>query len=67
MECAAGALFQFDNLHPGAYVIAALDHMEDAKLSDSAFITRLHTMTKSIRVEEGVNPSLELPVNRWPD
>jgi hypothetical protein len=67
VECAAGALFQFDNLHPGAYEIAAFDRMEDAKLSDPAFIARLHTMTKSIRVEEGANASLELPVNRWPE
>ncbi len=67
VECAAGALFQFDNLHPGAYEIAAFDRMEDARLSDPAFIARLHTMTKSIRVEEGANASLELPVNRWPE
>jgi hypothetical protein len=67
VECAAGALFQFDNLHPGAYEIVAFDRMEDAKLSDPAFIARLHTMTMSIRLEEGPNASLELPVNRWPD
>jgi hypothetical protein len=67
VECAAGALFQFDNLHPGAYEIVAFDRMEDAKLSDPAFIARLHAMTKSIRVEEGANASLELAVNHWPE
>ena len=67
VECAAGALFQFDNLHPGAYEIVAFDRVEDAKFGDPAFVARLHTMTKSIRVEEGANASMELPVNRWPD
>ncbi len=67
VECAAGALFQFDNLHPGAYEIVAFDRMEDAKLGNPAFVARLHAMAKSISVEEGANASLELPVNRWPD
>jgi hypothetical protein len=67
VECAAGALFQFDNLHPGAYEIVAFDHVEDAKLGNRAFIARLYAMAKSIRVEEGANASLELPVNCWPD
>jgi uncharacterized GH25 family protein len=67
VESAAGALFQFDSLHPGAYEIVAFDHVEDAKLGDPAFVARLRTIAKSIRVEEGANASLELPVNRWPD
>jgi hypothetical protein len=67
VECAAGALFQFDNLHPGTYAIAAFDRIDDARLSDRNFLARLLTVARSIRVEEGSNPSIELPVNRWPD
>ncbi len=67
VECAAGALFQFDNLAPGAYGIAAFDRVGEAKLSDPAFVARLLATAKNIRVEEGVNPSMELPVTPWPE
>jgi hypothetical protein len=67
VECAAGALFQFDNLRPGTYAIAAFDRVDDRRFSDPAFLARLLTVATSIRVEEGANPSTELSVSRWPE
>ncbi|HEX4275882.1 MAG TPA: carboxypeptidase-like regulatory domain-containing protein, partial [Bryobacteraceae bacterium] len=67
VTCAAGTLFQFDNLRPGPYAIVAFDRIEDGRLSDPAYVSRLLNSAKTIAVEEGNNPSIELSVNRWPD
>jgi hypothetical protein len=63
--CAAGALFQFDNLRPGTYAIVAFDHADEVNVSDPAVRARLLAAAKTIRVEEGSNSSIELSVNRF--
>jgi hypothetical protein len=54
-------------LRPGPYAIVAFDRIEDGRLSDPAYVSSLLNSAKTIAVEEGNNPSIELSVNRWPD
>jgi hypothetical protein len=66
VEVRAGAAFQMTGLRPGDYYLAAFDRVDNARLTDPAFLSRLTVSATRARVEERANVSVELRVNRWP-
>jgi hypothetical protein len=65
IQCTAGQGFQFPNLPPGDYLIAALDHSPGPGITSPASRESLAQVAKKVRVEERGNVVLELGVSQW--
>jgi hypothetical protein len=66
-ELKAGTGFEFSNLRPGDYAVAAFDSVDPAKLARPEFVPSLAALAKRVKVEESGQAAVELPVNHWPD
>ena len=67
LKCAAGTPCEIAGLPPGDYYVAAFDHVDDARLSSVAYLSRLVGRAASVRVEQSALPVVDLRSNAWPD
>jgi len=66
VPCGAGGVYEFAQVPPGDYYVAAFDHAVSGGLPATDLPAAIVPFASSARVEAGSTASIDLRLNRWP-